>query len=838
MEKKLLLSVRKQARYTNNEVNSVRKDPDSVKLKFALVFPDAYEIGMSNIGMNILYGLLNEREDIACERVFAPLLDYEELMRKEGIPMTSLENSLPLRKFDIIGFSLQSELSFTNVLNILDLAGIKQSFAERTDDAPIIIGGGPICYNPEPVADFFDAFVIGDGEDAVIEICDMVTRMKSDGAAKREIIDKLSDIKGVYVPALFDISYGGDGRVNRITPLKEGYSKVTKRIVMDLDSSFYPSKQIVPFVKPVHDRYNMEVARGCVRGCRFCHAGYVDRPYRERSCDGILERIRSGIRDTGYEEVSLLSLSIGDFSFLNPMLAALMDRCTDNRVAVSLPSVRPGTTDSDLLEMIKRVRKTGFTIAPEAGSERMRRVINKNITQEDILETADSLFRLGWRNIKLYFMVGLPFETMDDVEQIVSLSLKIKEAGRKYNVFPKVSVSVSNFIPKGHTPFQYAKQEDEQSLMKKHMYLKSELRKKRLNYKWHDTRVSVLEGVFSRGDRRLGAVIQRAWELGAKFDQWSEMFDFSIWQKAFEDCGLDFDTYLRERDIDETLPYDHIDTGVDKAFLVREYERARTAEYSPPCQVNCRKCGVCDDSARVSMNKMFVSDITAAKRIAASVVKKKLRFEYTKTDEAAYIGHLEMQQLFIRALSRAGIRCDFSKGFHPMPKLSFGSALPLGLDSISEFAEVDLLDDIPADEFMARMNKSLPGGMRIREVTKASFKDKSLFKRIFAIEYAVELKTIPGIASDSGSILELLSEFDAKDEVIFTKERKNKTKRINVKEFVERIDYDKQSHKLTVILKRKDSGEISIFKLLEILLKLEKDDIIGAGVLKTKSFFY
>lgn len=838
MDKKILLSVRKPARYINNEINSIKKDLSKVDLKFALCFPDIYEIGMSNLGINILYGLLNERENIACERVFAPWLDYEEALKASNKPLISLENSLPLNKFDVVGFSLQYELCHTNVLNMLDLGGMKLYAKERSQSDPIIIGGGPICYNPEPVADFFDLFLIGDGEEAIIEIFDKIVELKKKGASKSKILEELTAIQGVYVPSLFDVIYNDDGTINEIIPKKDGYSSVSKRIVKDIDKTFYPSKQIVPFVKPVHDRLNIELARGCIRGCRFCHAGYVYRPYRERSCESIMDTIQTGLANTGYEEFSLLSLSAGDFSFLSPLLSTLMARHCDDRIAVSLPSIRPGTTDESVYTEIKKTRKTGFTLAPEAGSERMRRVINKDISEEELLKTADTLFKLGWKSIKLYFMVGLPYETMEDVSEIVRLARMVKDAGRKYKINAKINVSVSNFTPKGHTPFQFAKQDTEKSLKDKQIFLREELKKAKLDFKWHDTRISQLEGVFARGDRRLGALIHKAWELGSKFDEWSEVFDYSIWLRAFEECGIDMDFYLRERNIDEVFPYDHIKVGVDREFLIKEYESAREGVFSPPCNDKCRKCGVCGGDVKVVSNKTFAPPPESAPRAQSeSVVKKKMRFEYTKLDEASLISHLDMQLMFIRALSRAGIKCDFTQGFHPMPKLSFGSAIPLGLNSVSEFAEADILNNISASEFFDMMNKELPNGLKIRDVWEASFKDDSLFQSITAVGYEVNLDSIEELAGNAARVQGALDNYFASKSVMFARERKGTIKNFNVKLFVKSLDHDPVSGKLNVILKRSEKGEISIFNLLEILFNLKKDDIMHVEILKTKSFF-
>jgi radical SAM family uncharacterized protein len=514
--------VSRPCRYLGGEVNACRKAIDQAELRFALCFPDAYEIGMSHLGMQILYGLLNAQEGIVCERAFSPWFDMEARLRSRNIPLSSLESGTPLRAFDVIGFSLQYELCYTNVLNMLSLAQIPLLARERGADMPLIIGGGPCAFNPEPLADFFDAFCLGDGEEVILEVVDLIKRWKADGGDKDTLLQALASIEGVYVPSTFQVSYQSDGIIDAINPLVAHYQGVRKRTVTDLNECYYPLAPLVPFLKVVHDRLSVEITRGCTRGCRFCQAGYIYRPVRERDPRRILEIIDQSMQRTGYDDISLLSLSTGDYTGISPLLETLMRRYADAKVAVSLPSLRVGTLTRGLIEEIKRVRKTGFTLAPEAATERLQGVINKITDEKELLETAAQVFEAGWNLIKLYFMVGLPSEREEDLRGIVSLSQRIARQGGRGKRGGNVNVSISTFVPKPHTPFQWEPQLALEEVQERQRFLKDKLRGKGLRLKWHDARMSLLEGVFARGDRRLGEVLLKAHERGCQFDGWTE----------------------------------------------------------------------------------------------------------------------------------------------------------------------------------------------------------------------------------------------------------------------------------------------------------------------------
>lgn len=594
---KILQYVQKPARYVGGELNSVIKDPDKVDIRYAFCFPDIYEIGMSHLGMKILYGLINDREDSWCERVFAPDVDMEEQMRKNNVPLFALESGDYIKNFDIIGFTLMYELCYTNVLNMLDLAGIPLYSKDRTELAPIICVGGPCACNPEPIADFVDIVFLGDGEDSTNAVLDLLKECKKKGATKQEFLLKAKDITGVYVPSFYKDSYNADGTLKELVPINGAPEKVKKSVVSDMNKCYYPKEFVVPFISIVHDRAVEEIFRGCIRGCRFCQAGFIYRPIREKSVETINAQSKALIDSTGYDELSLCSLSTSDHSQVNEMLTSLIDWTVKDKISLSLPSLRVDNFSDELVDKLNKVRKSGLTFAPEAGTQRLRDVINKNVTQEEVINTCTKAFDNGWTTVKLYFMMGLPTETMEDIEGIANLGMDVLHAfynnpNRQKGTGLQVNISCSSFIPKPFTPFQWEPEDTMESLKAKQKHLLESIPSKKIKVSYHETPTSLLEGVLARGDRRLSAVIYSAFKDGCKFDSWDEHFKFASWMKAFEEKNLDPYFYTqRKRDFSEVLPWDHLDYGISRKFLEKENLKAHENKTTPHCRIKCAGCG-------------------------------------------------------------------------------------------------------------------------------------------------------------------------------------------------------------------------------------------------------
>ena len=587
LSRKEILSVSKPARYMGKEWNMI-SGREEAEISVVLAFPDLYEIGMSHLGLKILYHILNSLPGVRAERAFVPWPDMGRMMKEKNIPLYSLENKIPLRDFEVIGISLQHELNYTNVLYLLDLAGIPLRSEERGEDFPLVLGGGPCVFNPEPISSFFDVFLLGEGEEALVEIVEVLKAMKNEGREK--VLAELSKIEGCYVPSLYSVSYYPDGKIKNISPSRV----VKKRWVKDLDSASYPQKIIVPYLNIVHDRIPLEIARGCTRGCRFCQAGMIYRPHRERSPEKVIELAEKLVRSTGYEEISLLSLSSTDYSNIEYLVKELSSRLSNEKVNISLPSLRMDAFSVEVARSLQEVRRSGLTFAPEAGSERLRRVINKNLTDEDIFQTIEKTFSWGWKEVKLYFMIGLPGEREEDIRGMADLVKEILRRGKKKGVH----LGISAFIPKSHTPFQWVKQEEIESLNEKMNILHSLLHPlgRRVRYNWSDFEVNLIEGVLSRGDRRVSSVIERVYRKGGVMDNWREFFSLKRWQEGFVEEGLDIDFYThRERGKEEIFPWEHLSSGVNKDFLWKEYQLSQEEKITPPCREgeNCYNCGVC-----------------------------------------------------------------------------------------------------------------------------------------------------------------------------------------------------------------------------------------------------
>ena len=811
----ILLDVQKPAQYIGGELNSVMKDKQKVDCRLAFCFPDKYEVGMSHLGMKILYSLYNERENWWCERVFAPDADMEQLMREKNILLYGLESLDPIKDFDFVLFTLQYEMSYTAILNMLDLAGLPVRAKDRKGLSPIVAAGGPCACNPEPIADFIDLFIIGEGEEVNIEITDLYMQAKKEGWTKEQYLKEAAKIGGVYVPSLYDVSYKEDGTIQAVTPnCPEAPAKVQKRIIADLDKVYYPKQFVVPFINIVHDRAMLEIQRGCLRGCRFCQAGFIYRPLRDKHYDTLNQDAHNLCDTSGYEELSLTSLSTSDYKEIEPLLDDLLNWTTDEKVSLSLPSLRVDNFSKELMDKVSRLKKSGLTFAPEAGTQRLRDVINKNVTEEEVMNTCRTAFEGGYTSVKLYFMMGLPTETMEDIEGIANLAQKVVDLYYSLPTRPKgravsVSISCACFVPKPFTPFEFEAQDTMELLHEKQKHLLASVKSKKISVSYHDADVSFIEAILAKGDRRLCDVIERVWKMGSRLDGWYEYFDAQRWYDAMNELNIDPAFYAnRHREYDEVMPWDHLDFCVSKNFLIRENKLAHQEQVTPQCREKCSACG-----ARALIKGECCSDKVVYEREVAPIEPprpkvdpsllldqpQKVRLFFTKLDRAKYISHLDMNRCMSRAIKRAGLPVWYTGGFNPHMYLTFPLPLSLGCESVYECVDLKMTQKVDFDQMVSRLNACLPPDIQVF----LAGEQKMDQKEIAWADYEICFRNEDGLK-------EKLTSFFNQQEIKVIKKTKKGEKEIDLKPHFSLVSTEEKEGKLVAVMRFATGIELNI----------------------------
>lgn len=786
----VLHEVQRPSRYIGLEQNAAKKSWQEARLKVCLAFPEVYEIGMSHLGLIVLYRILNAREGVLADRAYCPWPDMEQAMRKNGIPLWGIESRMPLGGFDVIGFSLQSELLATNMLTMLDLSGIPLLSHERAERHPLVIAGGPCAGNPEPYAPFVDAFCVGDGEALVSDIASLLLELVREGAPREKMLEALCGIEGVYVPLFYESARDAAGRHSLVAPLRAlAPARVQRRWEPELLRDWIPEPPLVAASTPVQERLNLEVSRGCTWGCRFCHAGYFQRPLRERNPTDLLDAAVRGIGRSGFDEVNLLSLSTADYSALIPLMDALIERLGSRKVAISLPSLRANSMRGEIAARIFKVRKTGFTFAPEAGTQRLRDVINKAITEEEILEAVGSAFSSGWNLVKLYFMIGLPTETWGDIEGIVKLVRSLERVASHTAGGGELNVSIGSFVPKPHTPFQWEPFEGVGPLAEKLQFLRKELEGRRVKVKWQSLEASFLEAVLSRGDRALAGVIERAWRSGARFDSWTEMLDPGLWQRAFAQQEVNPLLFSGRWETSAPLPWDHIDIGISKKFLTRELEKAINGETTKDCRDgSCQGCGIIGAPRDNRLTEGFPRDFHISTSVSAEpepCLRRTLRICYSVTGMARFLSHLERAGALRRALARTELALIYSSGYSPKPKTVLGPPLPVGISSTMELADFLVSDPRRCQMLAATLSGGLPEGMEVEEVWLEFPECFAPLSEITAVTYEFDFSPAPD--EFWRKMLELYGQYLAGGAVLRKKSSSGKEREQDLKRAISRF---------------------------------------------------